>query len=233
MVDGAWTAGYRLRLGVLFFCEFNFRGNERHQGKTTVLYLTILLGFLFFAAVAMTINEGLWNNTILLFGVMLAGLFAIFGGMPLGGWAAERAGSSPPSVWYFVFGGIWGAFALAITVFRVVAERISPVRMKFVPPLEMVAGPLMGLFVAVMFTSFAFYTLERVPIKAGEWDLAQAAAWQKTAFMYGRAPFYNVVKSFAQAEGVTTLLTVSDKTAAPRVQKPAVEEAVEVPVDGQ
>ncbi len=169
-----------------------------------MLYLTVLLGFLFFASVAMTINEGLWNNAVLLFCVILSGLFAILCGTPLSTWIIQKAEPSSSYVWCFVFGVIWVVFAFSITVIRLVAERASRIRVKFVAPLEMIAGPLMSLLVAVMFTSFSAYTLERVPIKAGEWDLRQATDSQRSTFQYARAPFLNVVKKFAVAEDVDT-----------------------------
>jgi len=66
--------------------------------------------------------------------------------------------------------------------------------------LDKVAGPLMGILVAVMLTSFTAFTLERVPIKAGEWSFKDASAWQVSTFTYARAPFRGVVKSFVQGE---------------------------------
>ena len=169
-----------------------------------MLYLTVLICFVFFAAVAMTIGEGLWSNTIALFSVILSSLLAVFGGVPLGVWILEKSGRDDTFSWIFVFTAMWVVFTVTVVIFRVLSERISRVRMKFVPPLEMVSGPLMGIFVAVMFTSFAAYTLERVPIKAGEWDFASAAGWQQSAFKYARLPFLSVVVKCAEAEGVDT-----------------------------
>ena len=167
-----------------------------------MLYLTILLIFIFFAGLAMTINEGLWSNTVSLLAIIVAGLFAIFGGIPLGMYIVEQADASQKVAWCFVFAGVWGVFVVSLTIMRILLELASRTRVKFVPPLEKAAGPLMGLYVAVMFTSFAAYTLERIPINAGEWKVSDAADWQKTTFTYARAPFHNVVKSFADSEGV-------------------------------
>jgi len=167
-----------------------------------MLYLTILLIFAFFAGVAMTVNEGLWSNTVTLLCIILAGQFAIVGGIPLGLYIIEQADASEETAWCFLFAGVWGVFVVSLTVMRLLVERASRTRVKFVPPLEKAAGPLMGLFVAVMFTSFTAYTLERIPINAGEWKVNDAADWQKTTFTYARAPFHNVVKRFAESEGV-------------------------------
>ncbi|NOY28621.1 MAG: hypothetical protein GXP28_00160 [Planctomycetes bacterium] len=165
-----------------------------------MLYLTVMLGFLFFAAVAMTVNEGLWNNTIALLNVMLAGLLGIFGGVPLGNFILEQSGKPPEFAWFFVFACIWGVFAISVTVMHWVTSSSSRVKMRFLPVLDKVTGPLMGLMVAIMLTSFTAFTLERVPIQAGEWSFSDASDWQKTTFKYARVPFRGVVKSFAKGE---------------------------------
>lgn len=167
-----------------------------------MLYVTIVLIFVFFAGMAMTINEGLWSNTVLLLCIILGGLFAIFGGIPLGLFIIDQADVANENIWHCIFAGVWGVFIVSVTIMRVLFEKSSRTRVKFVPPLERAAGPLMGLFVAVMFTSFAAYTIERIPFKAGEWPIAEAADWQKTVFTYARAPFHNVVKQFAESEGI-------------------------------
>lgn len=165
-----------------------------------MLYLTVLLGFLFFAAVAMTVNEGLWNNAIAFFCITLGGLIGIFGGVPFGAWILGQAKKPDALAWYFVFAGVWGVFSLSVLVLRLATGAASGVRVRFHTLLDQIAGPLMGIMVAVMLTSFAAYTLLHIPIKAGEWDLGGAAGWQQKTFQVAQAPFYNVVKSFAKAE---------------------------------
>ncbi len=166
-----------------------------------MLYLTILLFFIFFAGVAMTVGEGLWSNTVSLFSILLAGLFGVVLGVPLGNWIVERADASTETTWYFIFGMVWLVFAVSVTVIRLLVDNASRFRLKFIPLLDKIAGPLMGLFVAVMFTSFAAYTLERIPLQAGEWNISEAEDWQKSTFTYARAPFLNIAKIFMAAEG--------------------------------
>ena len=165
-----------------------------------MLYLTVMLGFLFFAAVAMTVNEGLWNNMVALLNIILAGLIGIFAGVPLGNFLLEKSGKPPELAWYFIFAGVWVTFAATVTVLHLATKQSSGVRVRFMPLLDKVMGPVMGLVVAVMLTSFTAYTLERVPIKAGEWSFKDASAWQKSTFQYARSPFRSVLKSFAQGE---------------------------------
>jgi hypothetical protein len=166
------------------------------------MLLAYLVCFVFFAAVAMTINEGLWNNAILLLAVVLGGLFGIFVGVPVGNMIAEQAGAKTEQLWYFVFAGVWGVFSLSVLVIRLILDRTSRVRMKFIPLVDKIGGPIIGLIAAIMFTSFVTYTLDRIPIKAGQWSYSEAAGWQKTVFTYGRAPFYNVANAFAGGEGL-------------------------------
>jgi len=171
-----------------------------------MLYLTILLGAILFAGIAMTINEGLWSNTITLLLIMLAGLMAIVVGIPLGTWGLEQAGQDPSFTWYYVFAGIWGVFFLTLTIMRIVADRVSRTRMRFLLVIDKIAGPIMGLFVAVMFTSFSAFTLWRVPIIAGEWDRTKASKAQISIFTYAQVPFYTVASRFLAAEGATSPL---------------------------
>jgi len=165
-----------------------------------MLYLTVMLGFLFFTAIAMTINEGLWNNTIALLHLMLAGILAVFAGVPLGSFLLEQSGKPPDFAWHFVFACIWGVFAISVTCMHLVTNKASRIKMRFLPILDKVAGPLMGLLVAIMLVSFTAFTLERVPIEAGEWSFSDASDWQKTTFKYARNPFRVVIKSFAKGE---------------------------------
>ena len=167
-----------------------------------MLYLGILLCFVFFAGVAMTIAEGLWNNAVLLLVVMIAGVLAFSAGVPLGAFVAEQADASSDYTWHVVFACVWGVFFISATILRILLERTSQTRVKFLPPLEMAAGPLVGLFVAAMFTSFVAYTLVAIPIMAGNWSVADASGWVQTLFTYACVPFHNVIKPFAEAEGL-------------------------------
>jgi Colicin V production protein len=160
-----------------------------------MLYLCILIFFVFFAGIAMTIGEGLWNNTINLLAVIVSGVAAVSLGYPLGLLVLEKLEKPAELAWYFVFAGVWIVFFVWIMVFRVIGERLSRVRMKFVPPLEVAAGPVMGLFLAVMFTSFLAFTLYFIPIRAGYWDASKASSWQQSTMRSGAGPFYTVLKS--------------------------------------
>jgi len=165
-------------------------------------YLAILICAVMFAGVAMTVNEGLWNNAISLLCVTLGGMFGVFVGVPVGNMIGEQAGVSTENAWAYVFAGVWGVFALSVLIMRLMMDRTSQTRMKFIPLVDKFGGPLIGILVAMMFTSFAAYTLDRMPIKAGAWSYSDASDWQKSVFTYGRAPFYNVANALASGEGL-------------------------------
>jgi hypothetical protein len=163
-----------------------------------MLYLCILIYAVAFAGVAMTVNEGLWSNAIALMAILVCGPLAIAAGYPLGLFIQEKMDKPVEQTWYFIFGGVWLVFFFSIMVFRVFADRVSSrVRMKFVPPLERAAGPLMGLGVAVMFASFFTFTLYTIPIAAGEWKIGDASSWQQTTMEQGSAPFNTVLGKLA------------------------------------
>lgn len=157
-------------------------------------YLCVLIYFVFFAGVAMTINEGLWSNALSLIAILVCGPLAIAAGYPLGLYLQAQLEKPVEQTWYFVFAGVWLVFFFSIMVLRLILDRTaSRVRMKFVPPLELAAGPLVGLLVAALFASFLTFTLFTIPINAGEWPYANAAGWQKTTMESGSGLFNKVL----------------------------------------
>lgn len=162
-------------------------------------YLCVLIYFVFFAGLAMTVAEGLWSNALTLMAILICGPLAIAAGYPLGLMLQEKMQNPAEQTWYFVFGGVWLVFFFSIMVLRLLADRVaSRTRLKFVPPLELAAGPLMGLAVAVVFTSFLTFTLFTIPISAGEWPYNKDTTpqWQQTTMMIS-GPFNAVLKAMA------------------------------------
>ena len=112
-------------------------------------YLAILICAVMFAGVAMTVNEGLWNNAISLLCVTLGGMFGIFVGVPVGNMIGEQAGVSTENAWAYVFAGVWGVFALSVLIMRLMMDRTSLTRMKFIPLVDKFGGPVVGILVGV------------------------------------------------------------------------------------
>lgn len=158
-------------------------------------YVAILLLFVLFAGIAMTVNEGLWSNTVTLLCVILGSLLAWHWGPVLGGFVIDQAKPSPENEWAFWFASIWGVYFLAVTLLRIIADRSSRVRMRFIRPLDMAGGILIGLVVAVMFSSFAAYAVF-IPVQAGVWKTEDAAPWAKQTIQKLAGPIYSAGKAF-------------------------------------
>jgi hypothetical protein len=162
--------------------------------------LLILLSFIFFAGVSMTVNEGLWSNTISVFVIIVAALIAIPWGYFVGVIVVVAAQPSEENTWAFVFASVWGMFALAAVILRLITDRLSRVRMKFIPQLDKIGGVLMGLVVATMFSSFAALTLVLLPIPAGVWKIEDASAKQQKRLTRTAAPMYTALLKFYGGE---------------------------------
>jgi hypothetical protein len=162
--------------------------------------LTLLLSFVFFAGVSMTVNEGLWNNTITAFIIIVAALIAIPWGYVMGGVILVFAQPSEENAWAFIFAGVWGVFALSATIMRLIADRLSRVRLRFVPQLDKIGGVLMGLVVATLFNSFLAVTLVLLPLEAGVWKVEDGSPTQQKAMSRAAAPIYTALTKFYGGE---------------------------------
>lgn len=158
-------------------------------------YLAVLMFAIFFAGFAMTVNEGLWSNAITLFCVMLAGVIAVPGGLALAGYVIAQAQPSPENEWAFKFGSIWGVFFFAVMILRIATDRISRIRMKFVKPLDVAGGILLGLVVSLMLTSFSAMMLY-IPFASGVWKTAEAAPWQNQTIQSFANPMFSTILAF-------------------------------------
>jgi uncharacterized membrane protein required for colicin V production len=159
-----------------------------------MLYLAILLLALVFAGIAMTVNEGLWSNTVSLFSILLASLLAWDWGRVLGAYVIEQVKPSGENEWAFAFASVWGVFFFSVILIRILADRISRVRMRFVPQLDTALGILMGIMVAWCFAGFAAYTL-LIPINGKVWKVEEASSWQKQVFVNLSRPIYSLGKA--------------------------------------
>ena len=169
--------------------------------------LLILLSFIFFAGVAMTLNEGLWSNTISVFIIIIAALIAIPWGYFAGAIVVIAAQPSDENAWAFIFASVWGVFALTTVILRLITDRLSRVRMRFVPQLDKIGGTLMGFVVATMFSSFTALTLVLLPIESGVWKVEDASAKQQKRMTRSAAPMYTALLKFYGGEFASLIET--------------------------
>jgi hypothetical protein len=160
-------------------------------------YLAILVLFVFFAGLAMTVNEGLWSNSISFVCIVLAGLIAWHWGLVLGEFAIEQVEPAAEYEWALWFASLWGVFFFSVSILRVIADRTSRVRMKFIRPVEIAGGLLFSLCIALMFSSFAAYSLY-IPFKAGVWRPEDGAGWAQQTVSTLARPMYSVGRAFHQ-----------------------------------
>lgn len=165
-------------------------------------YLTVLLGAVFFAGMAMTVNEGLWSNLVNTVCILLASVVAIFVGLPIGVIALEQSGKEGEFTWYFLFGGLWLTFFLTIMLLRLLTDRASPVRVRFIPQLDRFIGPIVGVFAAVLFTSLLAFSFLKIPIAAEEWKIEDQSAWSTVWMQRAATPINSVVERIENGEGV-------------------------------
>ena len=158
-------------------------------------YLGVLVLFVFFASLAMTVNEGLWNNTISLLCIILGSLIAWHWGLVLGEFAIAQVQPAAEYEWALWFASLWGVFFFSTTLLRVIADRSSRVRMKFIRPIDMGGGILLSLVIATLFSSFAAYSLY-IPFKANVWKVEDGASWAQSAVSTLAGPMYSIGKAF-------------------------------------
>ncbi len=162
-------------------------------------YLLVLLIFLSFAGIAMTVNEGLWSNTITYICLIISGLAGAVGGVPVGMMVFDKTGKGAEFAWYFVFAGMWLVFTLTMLILRILTDKASQVRVRFLPIVDKIGGWVMCLLVAGMLEGFAAYTLLSAPVQAGEW---KADTVQQTRMERAASPFTNVLVRFVDADKI-------------------------------
>jgi hypothetical protein len=158
-------------------------------------YLGVLVLFVFFASLAMTINEGLWSNMISLVCIILGSLIAWHWGLALGEFAIAQVEPAAEYEWALWFASLWGVFFFSATLLRVIADRSSRIRMKFIRPVDMGGGILLSLAIATLFSSFTAYSLY-IPFQAGVWKTESGASWAQSSISTLARPMYSIGKAF-------------------------------------
>lgn len=164
--------------------------------------LLVALGFLFFAAVAMTVNEGLWNNTITFLCLVISGLAGATAGVPLGMMILEQTKADPEYTWYCVFAGMWAVFVVTMVVLRLLTDRASKIRVRFIPLVDKIGGFLMCGFVATMLEGFAAFTLLVAPLQSGAWNLKAEDRPKIARMQKAASPFILPLTKFTSADQI-------------------------------
>ena len=122
-----------------------------------------IVGFIFFASLAMMVREGLWSNTITLVNVFISGIVAFGFYAPLTVKVDEALGGEFTYLLDFLM--LWALFVVTMIVARVLTDRLSTTRLRLKHPIDTICGPLMAALAAWVITSFAVATLHTAPLQ--------------------------------------------------------------------
>ncbi len=121
----------------------------------------ILLGVFVAVTFAMWRQEGPWSGLIMLLNILMAAALATAWYVPLARWVEPHFGSFT----YFVdFLSIQGLFCLILLVMRETTDRLSRNRVRFRKPIELAAGPIVGLLAGWVMVGFTAASLHTAPV---------------------------------------------------------------------
>jgi hypothetical protein len=146
--------------------------------------LTLFLFAVFMICVAMLWNEGLWSNAITLVNVTLAALIATCYFEPLAD-ILDRIQPDYTYLWDFFM--LWGLFAGALGILRLVTDLISRHRVRFKMPVEHTGRVVLAIWVAWIMVGFTTMSLHLAPLAPHPFR----GAFQKTpgsGNFFGMAP---------------------------------------------
>jgi hypothetical protein len=110
------------------------------------------------AVVAGLHSEGCWSNIVTLFNTLVAALIASNFFEPLAAWIEAK---SPAATYLWDFVMLWSLFIVSTYFLRLVTDKVSRVKVNFIPPVEVIGTYLFALLAAwvlVCFTTFAMHT---------------------------------------------------------------------------
>ncbi|MGI9455205.1 MAG: CvpA family protein [Aeoliella sp.] len=123
-----------------------------------------ILAAVFFATIAMSIDKGLWGNTLTTVNILLSGLVAFGFYMPLARLASEKGGEEFTYLLDFTF--LWMLYVLAfIILHRLISGALSTTRMRFKHPIDTIGGPVMAVVAGWLMTAFVAATLHAAPFE--------------------------------------------------------------------
>lgn len=125
-----------------------------------MLYLLALL--IIAASVGLTYNAGIWGNAIRLIVVVNAALMATNFFEPTARMLEDMLGAS--LTYSYDFLALWGLFAIFCLIFRLPADLLSRVKVRFLKIADRVGGAILGLWVGWVLLCFTMMTLHTAPM---------------------------------------------------------------------
>ena len=125
------------------------------------MIVNLLLLIVFLAVTLVLSREGLWSGLVMLLNIIAAATLAT-------GWyerIASFVDEKMPSYTYLIdFLCLWGLFAAVLLVLRLVTDRASTTKVKFLRQVELVGGPLVAVITGWVMVCFAAASLHAAPV---------------------------------------------------------------------
>ena len=122
------------------------------------LILPLLLVLVMVGVIAGLHSEGCWSNIVTLFNTLTGALIASDFFEPAAAWIEAK---SPAATYLWDFVMLWALFVVSTFVLRLITDKVSRVKVNFIPPVEIIgtyAFALLTAWVLVCFTAFTFHT---------------------------------------------------------------------------
>lgn len=125
------------------------------------LILPLLLFLLFVAIAATLYPEGMWGNAITLINVVTAALLATNFWEPLARLIEEYV---PSFTFFWDFLMLWTLFALIFGLMRLVTDKLSRTKVRFIKVVDQVGGGFFAAWVGWVVVCFAAMSLHTAPL---------------------------------------------------------------------
>jgi uncharacterized membrane protein required for colicin V production len=125
------------------------------------MIITVLMLAILFACVAMLYNEGMWSNSIRLINVITAALLAMNFFEPAADWLEDQA---PGYSYFWDFVAIWGLFIIFSLIFRLITDRLSQVKVKFLKITDQIGSGVLALWIGWVMVGFTLMSLNTAPL---------------------------------------------------------------------
>jgi hypothetical protein len=123
--------------------------------------VTIVMCLVLFACMAMLYNDGLWSNAIRLVNVVTAALLAMNFFEPLASWLE---GMQPSYTYFWDFISLWGLFIVFSIIFRMLTDRVSQVKVRFLKLADQIGSCVLALWIGWVMVCFSMVTLHVAPL---------------------------------------------------------------------
>jgi hypothetical protein len=129
--------------------------------RVCIMVVTLLMFVILFACAAMLYNDGMWSNAIRLINAITAGLLAMNFFEPAADWLESQA----PAYSYFCdFIALWGLFIIFSLIFRLITDRVSQVKVRFLKITDQIGSAVLALWIGWVMVCFTMVSLHTTPL---------------------------------------------------------------------